>query len=91
MVGDYLSYFNIPLVVNGKVQPSLTIQNKLLSYIKGATPESEIRGHITRISKSEITDALIDVHKRGVKVYLVQDGTGLKSPGSSLEGDRLQK
>jgi hypothetical protein len=34
MVGDYLSYFNIPLV--GGV--SSTIQNKLPAYINGATP-----------------------------------------------------
>ena len=75
MIGDYLAYFNIPPVDNGE---DLTVQNKLLDYIKGATPGSEIRGHITRISKLEITQALIDAHTRGVKVYLVQNGACMK-------------
>ncbi len=48
-----------------------------------------IRGHITRIAKRKITDALILAHLRGVRVYLVQDGAGLDRPGSSPEGDRL--
>jgi hypothetical protein len=87
MVSDYLSYFNIPEVdaVTGNPIPSHTIQNKLLAYINGATPGSEIRGHITRISKGEITEALINAHKRGVKVYLVQDGK------CSPQGDALHE
>jgi hypothetical protein len=97
MVGDYLSYFNIPEVKNGVVQPCDTIQNKLLEYIEGATLNSEIRGHITRISKREITDALIKAHTRGVKVYLVQNGeclydeAGDKFSHASPEGNELHK
>jgi hypothetical protein len=92
MVGDYLSDFNMPGWddVSGEPVPSLTIQHHLLRYIRGATPGSEIRGHITTISQSKITDALIDAHKRGVTVYLVQDGQGVTDPGSSPEGDRLE-
>jgi hypothetical protein len=91
MVGDYLSYFNLPTRVcddvsgNCYVKPSYTIMNKLLAYIKGATPGSEIRGHITYISLPEITNALKDAHKyRGVQVYLVQNGE------PSPEGDELE-
>jgi phosphatidylserine/phosphatidylglycerophosphate/cardiolipin synthase-like enzyme len=86
MVGDYLSYFNIP-PPGGR---SDTIRNKLLVYINGATPGSEIRGHITYISLPEITQALIDAHGRGVQVFLVQYGGGVKYPGSSPQGDALE-
>ena len=88
MVGDYLSYFNIPAEAG---RSSTTIQKKLLAYINGATDGSEVRGHITRISNGDIADALIAAHKRGVTVYLVQDGGAVKDPGASLEGDRLEE
>jgi hypothetical protein len=77
MVGDYLSYFNIP-PPGGH---SDTIREKLLDYIEGAQPGSEIRGHITTIGHHAIADALIKVNKeRGVAVYLVQDGEELITP-----------
>jgi phosphatidylserine/phosphatidylglycerophosphate/cardiolipin synthase-like enzyme len=93
MTGDYLAYFNRP-TVGGRpptIRSSLTIQNKLLAYIDGATPGSEIRGHITTISKPAITCALKRAHERGVTVYLVQNGQGVKDPGSSPEGDALEE
>ena len=82
MVGDYLSYFNIPKVdvVTHKVIPSRTIQNKLLAYIDGATYGSEIRGHITTLSKFNIATALIRANLRGVAVYLVHNGSEIKDP-----------
>jgi phosphatidylserine/phosphatidylglycerophosphate/cardiolipin synthase-like enzyme len=86
MVGDYLSYFNVP-PVDGS---STTIQDKLLAYIDGATRGSQIRGHITTISKPKITEALIKAHERGVAVYLVQDGGGMKDPCSSPQGCALE-
>ena len=93
MVGDYLSYFNIPRVdLTGDIIPSRTIANELLAYINGATPGSEIRGHITTISDPTIRKALIDAHKRGVAVFLVQDGSSLKNPREypSPQGDALE-
>jgi hypothetical protein len=87
MVGNYLAYFNRPyLNAAGEVVRDSTIQNKLVEYIDGARPGSEIRGHITYLNIAEITDALIKANKeRGVAVYLVQY-TGVDSP----EGDRLE-
>ena len=98
MVGDYLSYFNLPTwnAASGKVTASYTIQNKLLEYIDGAAPGSAIRGHITTISLSAITDALIRARDRGVAVYLVQHGQQWDRDKDnnlirySPEGDRLE-
>jgi len=88
MVGDYLSYFNIPPLL-GKA--SYTIMEKLLAYINGATPGSEIRGHITYISLPEITQALKNAHRRGVQVFLVQDGEDVKNPpAEKSEGQKLE-
>ena len=91
MVGDYLSYFTLPTCVcddvsgNCYVKPSYTILNKLLAYINGATPGSEIRGHITSIGPPpkealDIAQALINAHKRGVQVFLVHDGEEMQTP-----------
>jgi hypothetical protein len=93
MVGDYLSYFNIPTVdAAGKVVPSHTIKNKLLAYINGAKAGSEIYGHITTISHSEITNALKAAHNRGVSVYLVHDGRGMRMlPDNYPEGYALEQ
>ena len=93
MVGDYLSYFNIPKVdAAGNVIPSHTIKNKLLAYVNGAVAGSEIRGHITTISHSEITNALKAAYQRGVAVYLVHDGSGMRVPSSEYpEGYALEQ
>lgn len=87
LVGHYLSYFNIPPDHGGSDH---RIEKRLLAYINGATDGSEIRGNITTISKPAITDALIAAHKRGVAVYLVQDGEAVKCPCASPEGNRLE-
>jgi hypothetical protein len=90
MAVKYLSYFNIPPAGGS----SLTIRNKLLAYINGATPGSEIRGHITRMGHDEIAAALINANKeKGVQVYLVQDGLEAvqPEPDPTTPGAKLEK
>jgi hypothetical protein len=81
MVGDYLAYFNRPPPGGHDT----TIRDMLLAYINGATPGSEIRGHITTIGpppkeELDIAQALINAHKRGVQVFLVHDGEEMQTP-----------
>jgi phosphatidylserine/phosphatidylglycerophosphate/cardiolipin synthase-like enzyme len=104
MVGNYFAYFNRPYLnpSSGLVVPDNTIYNKLLAYVNGATPGSEIRGHITYLEpiygdKKDIVDALIKANRRGVAVYLVQFGKELNDQRvedpedeEKTEGERLE-
>lgn len=70
MVGTYRAYFSLP-------KPGATdyaIVEKLAEYIGGTPKGATIRGHITTLSRPIVTDALIAAQKRGVTVYIVQNG-----------------
>ena len=56
---EYLAHFNLPRVDgSGKIIEAPTLHARLLAYINGARPSSQIRGHIASMGCSHEPDAI---------------------------------
>jgi|GEM_PF-5668523 len=74
--GRWQSYFNQPTAANG--YEDQTLRNRLVAYLNGAQPGSEVRAHITQLSSADalrpVVDALVNAHDRGVTIWMVHNG-----------------
>jgi phosphatidylserine/phosphatidylglycerophosphate/cardiolipin synthase-like enzyme len=82
LVGRWQSYFNEPGPANGYTDS--TLRDRLVAYISGAVPGSEIRAHVTTLSGAAsmrvVVDALIAAHDRGVVISMVHNGDSFFFP-----------
>jgi len=69
-------------------QPSYTIENKLVSLIDQAAPDSEIHMSMYQMTRTPVIKALIRASHRGVDVHMVFDGSNYfdnLKPGNGVD------